>query len=365
MTFPCKKSRFLVVRTDKIGDTVLSTPVFELIKKVFPDSYLGVMVRPYTVPLIQDNPFVDQVIVYDCDEKEGGLRNFLKLVSTIKKANFDIGMSLFSTPKSALLLKLARIPHCAGPASKIEQILYHQRIKQKRSKGDKHEAEYNMDIAYNVISSVFGVSAEEEAKSAGKNIKPYIHVSKKEAEQTNRLLSSMGIGINEKILIVHPGSGGSARNWSPERYGAICDEIKQKSKIHVIITWGKGEKEVLERLEASTKIKHMKFGENNKSLRELISLLKRADIIFTSSTGPLHIAAAVGTRAVSIYCPIRVCLPRRWGPRGIEGHNRVMLPDVPICEKCVQSKCPYFDCMDSIKNEEVVNAILEHFNART
>jgi len=359
MTFPHKKPRFLVVRTDKIGDTVLSTPVFELIKKVFPDSFLGVIVRPYTVPLIQGNPFVDQVIVYDCDEKQGKLRNFFRLVSTIRKANFDIGMSLFSTPKSALLLRLARIPHCAGPASKVEQILYQQRIRQKRSKGNKHEAEYNIDIACSVISSVFGAATEEKARKIGKDIKPYIHVSKDETEQTNRLLSSMGIGANEKILIVHPGSGGSSRNWSPERYGAICDAIKLNTKNNVIVTWGRGEKEVIKRLDGSTKTKHMDYGGDGKSLRELISLLKRADVIFTSSTGPLHIAAAVGTRTVSLYCPIRVCLPRRWGPRGEEGQNRVMLPDVPICERCTHSKCPYFDCMESIKDEDVINAIGE------
>ncbi len=349
------KMRFLIIRTDKIGDTVLSTNVFELIGRVFPDSYTGVLIRPYTAPLVQNNPFIDKVFLDEGPKK--GMRYFFRLASSLRKKKFDIALVLFSSPRVATLLKLAGIPYCVGPASKIEQFLYNKRVRQKRSRAIKHEADYNMDIAYSAISSKFGKDVLEKAREFGKNIEPKIFLTKEEIEQARYKLDKVGVKQNDRLVIVHPGSGGSAKNWPPEKYGKICDAVGKQSSAKVIVTWGPGEEDIIKQIKKLSKEKHLYFGGEKNSLRDLIALLYHGDILFTSSTGPLHIAAAVGTRTVSIFCPIRVCLPARWGPRGDDKH-RVFLPDVPVCKKCLDDGCRHFNCMDSIPFESVLRAIL-------
>jgi len=348
MNFSEKKPRFLVVRTDKIGDTVLSIPVAEFLKKLFPKSYIGVLIKPYTAPLFENNPFVDKIITDDRYGKHSGISGFWNLVSDISKEKFDAALLLFSTPRAASIIKFS-VPYSVGPASKIEQFLYNKRIRQKRSRCEKNEAAYNLDIAYEYVRSL-GVDVNIPT-----HMWPKIYVTEKEKERTRGILKEMGINSGDKLVVVHPGSGGSAKNWLPEEYGIICDEIKSRLGAHVVITMGKGEDYIIRRLNKSAIKHHLPFAQ--KTLRDLAGLLERADVVFTSSTGPLHIAAAVGTRTVSIFCPIRVCLPKRWGPQGYEGQHRIFSPEVPVCEKCTESKCSYFNCMKSISHEDVLEGI--------
>ena len=93
-----------------------------------------------------------------------------------------------------------------------------------------------------------------------------------------------------------------------------------------------------------------------RGLKALAAELAAMDVFIASSTGPLHIASAVGTPVVGVYCPIKVCLPERWGPIG--PNDMALVPDVPPCPECVGARCEYYDCMERVTIEQVRDAAL-------
>jgi len=99
------------------------------------------------------------------------------------------------------------------------------------------------------------------------------------------------------------------------------------------------------------------------NLRELAAVIKNCDVVISNSTGPMHLAVALGTHTVAIFCPIFAAGPIRWGPYGEE--HQVIQPPVPVCFKCKPRSCPHYDCMEKIKTEQIVSkacAVLKEKN---
>ncbi|GAF81003.1 unnamed protein product [marine sediment metagenome] len=90
-------------------------------------------------------------------------------------------------------------------------------------------------------------------------------------------------------------------------------------------------------------------------LLDLTAVIAQAKLFVSGSTGPMHLAAAVGTPTLSFFSPVRSCSPRRWGPMGATG--TVILPPVPECPTCKGDTCEYFDCMALIGEDKVVEAL--------
>ena len=93
----------------------------------------------------------------------------------------------------------------------------------------------------------------------------------------------------------------------------------------------------------------------SRNLRSFAALLAELTVFVSASTGPMHMAAALKIPTVSLFCPIRVCSPVRWGPIG--NNSRVLMPDVPQCERCTAERCRYYNCMDLITVESAGEAV--------
>lgn len=337
--------KILITRTDRIGDVVLSTPVFKSLKNSFPSVSISVLVRPYTKEIVTDNPNIDEVIIYDPEGEHRTIRGLFKLAKEIEKRNFDTSLILFLDFKVGLLTYLSKIPRRIGPGTKLAQIFLTDRIKQHRSKVDKHETYYNLELA--------------EALGANPVRQSEIYIPDEITKKVENIFSSIVIrhsSIVNPIVGIHPGSGGSARNWRHERYIELADKIIEKTGATVFITGGPAEEKLIDGIVGNIKGKALKYISYS-GLKELAAVIKRINVLVGPSTGPIHIATAVGTPVVSIYCPIFVCQPKRWGPIG--KNDIVLMPDVPFCEKCIFEKCEYYDCMDRISVEKVFEEVLK------
>ncbi len=330
--------KILITRTDRIGDVVLSTPVFKSIKKSFPSISISVLVREYTKDIVTDNPNVDEVIIYDPEGEHRTIRGLFKLAKEIEKRNFDTALILFLDFKVGLLTYLSKIPRRIGPGTKLAQIFLTDRIKQHRSKVDEHETDYNLEL-----SEILGAKPVRQSE---------IYIPYEITKRVDNIFSS----LVTPIVGIHPGSGGSARNWKPERYAELADKIIDKTGAAIFVTGSPAEDELLDRLVSIIKGKAFKYISYG-GLKELAAVIKRFNVLVGPSTGPIHIATAVGTPVVSIYCPIFVCQPKRWGPIG--KNDIAIVPDVPFCERCVFEDCEYYDCMDKISVDTVFKEVVK------
>ena len=335
--------KVLITRTDRIGDVVLSTPVFISLKKSFPSVSISVLVRPYTKEIVTDNPNLDEVIIYDPEGEHKTIGGLLKLAKEIEKKNFDTALILFLDFKVGLLTYLSKIPKRIGPGTKLAQIFLTDRIKQHRSKVDKHETDYNLELAEILGAKPIRQSEIYIPYEITKNIDNFFS-----------LIVNRQSSISNPIVGIHPGSGGSARNWKPERYAELADKIIDKTGAVIFVTGSPAEDELLDRLVSIIKGKAFKYISYG-GLKELAAVIERFNVLVGPSTGPIHIATAVGTPVVSIYCPIFVCQPKRWGPIG--KNDIAIVPDVPFCERCVFEDCKYYDCMDRISVDRVFEEV--------
>jgi ADP-heptose:LPS heptosyltransferase len=334
---------FVVFRTDRIGDTVLSAQVPELLKKYYPNSKIIFVVRNYTKAILQNNPFVDEIISIDEHSTH-------ELVKILKSKKIDVSISLFASKEATILPFLARIPVRIGPMSKIRSLLFNLRIWQKRSQSRKNEAEYNLDLLKPLgINEICypKIYLTQDEKSFGEN---YL----KNLENLKNLEKN-------KLVILHPGSGGSSKDWSLDKYFKLAKMLIEKN-IRILISGSKKELEIYEKYSEKYKIPQAFLMKNELEMREFFAVISSADLFVSNSTGPLHCAVALGVKTVSFYPPLKTCSALRWGPFSDAKNNHfVFTPNLPECKKC-DDKCPNYLCMDSISEQTVFTKILEILN---
>ncbi|MDG3086910.1 glycosyltransferase family 9 protein [Vibrio hannami] len=309
--------KILVVRNDKIGDFMLAWPSFAMLKQSLPDCHITALVPKYTVDLANLCPWIDSVLI---DPTKNGEKEAInKLAQEIKKERFDASINLFSTTYNAKLVWNAKIPYRLAPATKLAQIFYNRRIKQKRSQSAKPEYEYNLDLIRAFLKDIKTNIVEPTT--------PYLEFSGDELfTQRGKLASQLSIDVNKKWLFVHAGSGGSANNLSLEQYADLITGIKQEKE--VILTAGPGEeekaKELLKLLSKQDELSVVY--DKNDGLVDFACSIACADLFVAGSTGPLHIAAAIDVPTIGFFPRKRSATPLRWKPINSEGRHIAFCP---------------------------------------
>lgn len=333
--------RILIVRTDRVGDVLLSTPVLAALRRRFPRAHMAMLVRPYAKEVVAGHPHLDEVLCDDRWGKHHGLWGFFRLVQEIRVRRFDTALVLRPTWRIALLVWLARIETRVGTGYRVYQFLFNRRVYEHRRWGQKHEVEYNLSLARAV-------------GAPGGHFAPSMAVSAADDRVAQELLRAWSVGPDDRLALVHPGSGGSARDWTPEGFARLADELMERGVARVILSSGQADDAVFSQVLRLMQRGPLTFP-RPLSLKELAALIARCHVVVTNSTGPMHMATAMGTPVVALFCPIRACSPQRWGPWG-EGHV-VIMPPVPSCKGCRGRRCPHYDCMAKISVEEVFSAV--------
>ncbi len=331
--------RFVIIRTDRIGDLVLALPVAEAVKDAVPGAHVCFVVSPYCAELARACPFVDDVVEYaEKADRPGGL---VRLVRSLKRGAYDAALFLRPTPRAALAAVLAGIPVRVGTSYRFYSLLFNRRIAEHRRHAARHESEFNMALLARILD------LERSDYS------PRIEIGPASRRSAGRVMAGLDIARGA-FVIVHPGSGGSARNLTPEGYAWLADHIEDEIGMKVVLTYGPGERALIARIDALRGRESARLP-GPIGLADLAALIESAALFVSGSTGPMHIAAAVGTPTLSFFPPVISCSPRRWGPLAAE--RRVITPPVPECPTCIGARCEYYDCMDRVDRAAVRQAV--------
>jgi ADP-heptose:LPS heptosyltransferase len=288
--------RIIISRTDSIGDVVLTLPVAGMLKKFFPGSFIIFVGRSYTRPVIGLSSHVDLFVNWDdLKDLDPGAQS-----RSLKTLEADVILNVFPDPAVMQAAWRAKIPVRIGTAYRRQSWLFCNRLVffSRRSSG-LHEAQLNMKLleplgiktipAKDEIASLYGLRA----------LPPYT-LPGSEPGKTN--------------VILHPGSRGSAREWGLGNFSKLIALLPQE-KYTVYISGTAAEaafmKEFLE--EHRERVIDLT---GKMSLDEFILAISASDALVAASTGPLHIAAALGVKAIGLYAPMRPIFPERWAPIG-------------------------------------------------
>ena len=353
-------TRVLLVRADKIGDVTLCTPAFAALRLVHPSAQIAALVRGAVVDVLRGNPNIDQIFSYD-PAVHSGFWGFLRLTQMIRRERFEV-VVIFQAPfRFAMAAFLARIPYRIGSLSKWwSWFVFNMGIRQNRSNVEMHEADYNLQLLRDL-----GVTVAEHRRA------PKVYVDPKWAREAEAFFEERGISGRFKTIAIHPGMAGSALNWPERHYVKLGRRLLQR--YNVVVTGSASEEELVERVlqkisfqqsyEPDQPILTRYIGKD--SLAAFIAILDRCDGIVAPSTGPMHLAVALGKKVVTVFSPIRVQSAIRWGPYGVShGSNlgvapqdqaTILVPDVNCAEnfKCALSACIYYPCMPRISVDDV------------
>lgn len=332
--------RILVARTDKIGDLVLSIPSFFMLKKMYPNAELIVLVRGYNADIVRNLSYIDRVIKIDGFTKD-------ELLEKIAYFKADVFIALYNDSYIASLAKASKAKIKIGPISKLSSFFtYNKGIRQQRSKSIKNEAEYNLDLVAKLDKERYDEIFELNTK---------IELSEENRNVANLYFSENN--INGKVLVVNPFMGGSAKNITDEQYINILKKVKQETpNLNIIITCHISDEERAEKLRLALAQENIFVFANGASILNTAAIIERANVYFGGSTGPTHIAGALGKKIVAIYPNKKTQSPTRWG---IYGNNDVtyIIPDENRPKE--NYKNLYFDDFNSEYEDKVVNALVE------
>jgi heptosyltransferase-2 len=342
LTLPTPK-HILVARTDKIGDLLLSLPVFQALKKAFPRTRVTALVSSYTQELVRDHPAIDRVATV---EKTDGV---FKLAGRLKEIAPDTFLILYPRPKVVLAAWLAGIPVRIGSAYRWYSPFLNQKVPLHRSSNDRHEAEYNLEM----LKPLGVISADKKIE---------LPLSKSERDFAGDFLKEKGLKSKTRFVVVHPGHRGSALNWKPERYAQLVERLCKTKGLRIVLTGGAEETAIIARVTANLpglspdQKPVLIIGELG--LKQLAAVYENALCFVSGSTGTMHLAAAVGTPTVSLFSPAPETTAVRWGPWGNE--STVLVPKGLTCEACKIGYCERHDPMDGIDVSDVLEAVRKH-----
>jgi heptosyltransferase III len=331
--------RILLCRTDAVGDLILTLPVVRSLKLAYPELHTAVLVSRYTAPLLAGESYIDDIATID-GRSLGDLKAISGLSRDLKRMNFETSVLFYPRLSLALALYLAKIPNRIGTGRRAYSFLFNRRVQLHRRDSGKHELDLNYDLVEAPYPNL-------------QRFEPSLTVTVAESQRAADFLASKELGPVEKYILVHPLSHGSAANWRLERYVELIYRLAGKG-IRILVTGSQLEAgDISAALRKSDKSVINIAGQTDLPL--LKALIQRAKIIVSGSTGPIHMAGALGTFAVGIYPPESALSPVRWGPRG--SANKLFLPTVN------EYKGNSVDLMDTIPVESVYNFIIEHLES--
>lgn len=289
----------ILSRTDSLGDVILSLPLAGAIKKQDAGIKVLFIGRTYSKSIIEASEFVDQFINYD----ELSKKTKSDQVSFFKDLNANAIIHIFPQKEIAKLAKKSNIPIRIGTSHRFFHVLTcNRKVNLGRKNSYLHESQLNLKLLGPLgIKNDYSLSAISDLYG----FKNYVELN----ENLSGLISTKRFN-----LILHPKSKGSAREWGLKNFAELI-ELLPEDKYKIFVTGTKEEGNLMLDFLAKYKSRITNLT-GTLSLAELLSFISKVDGLVAASTGPLHIAAATGIKAIGIFAPMRPIHPGRWKPIG-------------------------------------------------
>ncbi|MEA3471264.1 MAG: putative lipopolysaccharide heptosyltransferase III [Thermodesulfobacteriota bacterium] len=338
--------KILVIKLRHIGDVVLTTPVFESLRQLYPQASLTALVNSGTEAMLAENPHVDRVFVLERDKNHiADLKKQIALIAKLRKFRFDLAIELTNNDRGAACSFLSGAKRRLGYRSKNMRFLdrHHLFTDLVTLKSGLHIVDRHLEmIRYLKFDSA--------------KIGPELFWSKEEELMCRKIFEKRGASFDEQFAVIHPTLDAKYKEWNSVDCSLLCDYLFDRWKVQPILVCGPtvDEMDFTKQVSLTANNPVINFG-GQLSLRQLVALIANAVIFVGVDSGPMHMAAAVKTPVVAIFGPQN---PRRWGPWG-KGH--IVVQKSWECVPCKKKGCDNRGttslCLEKLSVDEVIPAI--------
>ncbi len=315
-----------------IGDTLFGTPVFRSLKKHFPNKKLIVVMNPKNYKLFENNPYIDEIILYS-----GKTKHFFKALTELKKINPKLVLALHSNePQATPLAILSGAKYIIKlPNDKNEFNKWHT-----NEIVSKIEGEHFIKLRLKFLK---WLGIEEN------DCRMDLFLKDKWIEEVEKVLPK-----NKKLIGFQIGASTISRRWFNERWIELGKKLLSKyPDINIVLTGAPNEKKLTDEVESGINDKRVLNLAGKFSLGGAAALISKLDLLITPDTGPLHIAIALKTPTIGLFVAGN---PKESNAcYDLEIHPFIQKPKT--CTPCVDKRCKYQECMLQITSDEVLEKI--------
>ena len=347
----------LIVNPFGIGDCLFTTPLIHTLKDAFPGGKLGFLCNKRVAPLLKNNPFIDQIFIYERDDFKrlqsvswfSWFKEFNYFIRQIRKGRFDLAIDLSLASNFGFFLWLAGIKRRIGYNYKNRGWLLTDSIKLEGYEG-RHIVEY-----YNSLLSLI--------KAGPKYKKPELYLDKDDQAFADKIFKDNNIDKVRPVIAIAPGGGASwgkeayLKYWPAESYKALIHKILDKYKATVIILGDASDKDLFF-------VPNIIDLRSRTTLGQSATLVSKADLFIGNDGGLLHMAVGLNKKTVSFFGPVD---PQVYGPYPPDEKQHIVLSRNLECSPCYRrfrlSPClRNRECLEHIEVDEALRAISRFLN---
>ncbi|MDD4600221.1 hypothetical protein SDC9_04302 [bioreactor metagenome] len=340
-----KIKRFVIIRLSSIGDVLHCTPVARALKEKFPSCHITWIVGQVSYPMVECNPFIDEVYVWSRERWEKLMRQgkfieawqmWRQLKKDMAKRDFDVALDVHGLFLSGMVTSATKAPRRIGLGGTKEQNGLFMTEQAPILPQDIHVIQRYLSVLrpLGITTNHYGMT---------------LSLSDEARRFAAQFLSENGVAPDEKLVIINPATTWLAKNWPTEFFAQTADVLASQARI--MICGGPGDADLAKKIKACTNVQIID-AVGKTSLLEMAALLEQANLLIVGDTGPLHMAVALGVPTVSVFGATD---PAKFGP--LTAGNIVLRSKVG-CRPCHKTVCPQKDmrCMRSLRPETVIGA---------
>ncbi len=315
----------LLISLSNLGDVILTFPVIDILKRDIPRAHLSVVVGPKAQPLLNGNPYIKKVYIFD--KNRSGLQKLSWLIS-LQKKKFDLVVDLRNTAIPFLILARYRTPPQFGNFKTMHMKTKH----------------------LNRLRSILNFETESKRRYA-------LFPSASDVVYVDNILRE-DMQFNKKFFVVAPGAANHIKRWTPQGFAGVCDQLMESLKVKIIFV---GDQHDIPIVNAINQLMHHKALNlcAQTTLTQLAELLRRATLVVTNDSAIMHMASYLNIPIVAIFGPTD---PKKYGPWSSQ--NFVVQKRI-FCSPCEKSGCRYHhECMNDIQPSEILNIVHQIYGSR-
>ena len=334
--------RILIVKLGAVGDVVHTLLAYEALRAAYPDARIGWVVEDKSVDVLIDYPGIER-FVFRRRKTGGGVRalgEYVRVARELRRFAPDVAIDFQALFKSGALARLSGAKRRIGFDKWREGNFLFTNERAQAGGDQRHAVEKNFALL--TLLEKDGVAIPDAA-----SIRTPLRFALGDAQrQVADRFFAENARTGVPVVAVNPGASWPTKRWPTARYGTVCGQLAETGALPVVI-WGPGEREMADEVIAGSGGSAVPAPKT--SIRELAAFLARCDLYLGGDTGPMHIAAAVGTPVVALFAPSD---PARVHPWGVP-YRIVTDPD---CHHCWDRKTCAKNCINKIETDAVVDA---------
>lgn len=329
----------LLIRLSSLGDIVLTSPAIRAVRNNFPGARISMLVANQSADILTENPHLDEVIQFNRHAQNKDTAEMVRLVRVLRERQFELTIDFQRKFRTSLL------GYLSGAKCRVGYHLPNGLLCSVRVPNSSGHA---IDCYFALLHAA-GIEARDRTLE--------LFLTESDRTYARDIMERQGIDRNKLTVGVFPGAGWKLREWMPDRFAAIGDRLVREFGAQVAVFGGAHERQLGNYVVDQMTERATSFAGDHR-IRQLAALIERCSLFLTNDTGPMHIAAAIGTPTVALFGPGNHI---RFQP--LEPIHSTIRHEVP-CSPCKQftNRCKNNICMKLITVDEVWETICQRLN---